>query len=379
MNSSCFYDNNDITFNLIELINEHGKEGLDIFNNTYCDGNMEYNSFFFEMNNYNSILHINHTYDTMKSILRSGCEPNNYNIWQMNPLYYQTNVNVIRLLIEYGLDVDLICYHHISYLMGNKDIDAVKYIIENIDENPFVFSDIPYIPRYYETNEYFNPFLISVGFDIYNIYPYEINTRVTGELYLNGLVFIKDIKILIYIFNHDKFKDDLKTLINLKNYKNENILYYIKEPEIFEYILQNGCNPNVINNAGCNLLQYHTDLRIIKLLLKYGCNINYRNIHYINSDNVEIMLSVCDYHLLINQYKQYVYLNRYRYCLKIQRSWRIYINGKKYIPPENIEIKKNYQLQLTYLPPIIRNIGFFKGGIEYQRGLESFMNRIKSY
>ena len=347
-----------------------GIDGMKLLTEHWIDNDADYNLSYLDRINRNSLLHINHVYDTMRYLLNKGCHVNYVNKWQMNALYYQTSYPVIQLLLEYGLEPEITCINHVSYLIGNKDMESVKYIIEELDENPFIWSETSYTPSDYKINEYYNPFLISLGLDLYDMSPYGWDEQV----YLNGIMFIKDINILKYVFNHPKFKDNLKNHINLINNKNTNLLFYTKDPVIFEYLLKCGCNPNIISGGGCNLLQYHTDLRLIKLLLKYGCNINYRKITIV--ENIEYVDSVCVWHLDLGHIKQYIYLNRYRHCLRIQRAWRNFISSKKYVPRDNIDKKKEFQFQLKYMPPYENSNRIFKGGIEYQNSLIHYRSLI---
>jgi hypothetical protein len=337
-----------------------GIDGMKLLSENWIDIDADYNRLYLDRINRNSLLHINHVYDTMRYLLNKGCHVNYVNQWQMNALYYQTSYPVIRLLLEYGLEPEITCINHVSYLIGNKDMDSVKYIIEELNENPFIWSDTSYTPSDYKINEYYNPFLISLGLDIYDMDLYDINEGI----YLNGIMFINDINILKYVFNHPKFKDNLKNYINLTNNKNTNLLFYIKDPVIFEYLLKCGCNPYIITVDGCNLLQFHTDIRLIKLLLKYM------------RGNIEYMDSVCEWHLDLNHINLYVYLNRYRHCLIIQIAWREYINNKKYVPPDNIDKKINFQFQLKYMPPYENHNHIFNGGIEYQKSLIHYRSLI---
>lgn len=365
-------DNSDpYSLELLDYIN-NGIEGMKSLSENWIDIDDDYNRLYLDRINRNRLLHINHTYETMKYLINKGCNIHYVNKWQMNVLYYQTSYPVIRLLLEYGLVPEYLCINHVSYLIGNKDMESVKYIIEELDENPFIWSETPYTPTDYKINEYYNPFLISLGLDIYDMDLY--GRDVDRCMYLNGIMFIKDINILKYVFNHPKFKDNLKNHINLKNNKNTNLLYHTRDPVIFEYLLKCGCNPNIISDGGCNLLQHHTDIRLIKLLLKYGCNVNYRNITII--ENIEYMYSVCEWHLDLNHIKLYVYLNRYRHCLRIQTAWRKYINNKKYVPPDNIYKKKDFQFQLKHMPPYETHNNIFNGGIEYQKSLIHYRSLI---
>lgn len=379
---------------LNDLILEKGILGIKIFNELYVEKYaMEYNDFIFiDNDDLDSLLHFDHTKESIEFLIMKGCDINYVNAYGLSPIYYQSRGESIKCLIDNGIDLTIQTLPHITHYFGNKDIDAIKYLIQYIDnESIFDFTITPYIAKWYDINSYLNPLLIKCGIDIYKNYPcskqikllYEtpdifdnepvlLNTDFNSDdLYLSGLCFVKDVRILDYICNHDKYKDNIFNLINYKNKYNENILFHITNPIIFEYILRLGCNPNAINIVGYNLLQYHDNLKIIKLLLWYGCNIDWCNPMLKDVYN-KYFVSVCEYHYLMKRYKIYNYLNRYKHCIKIQRLWRRYIYNRR-ISEEHKRIKYKIHHELIYMPPVNK---CFPGGIEYQNTLFNFNKLI---
>lgn len=353
---------------------------------------LTFRNYVFPDNNYNSILHFPHTYDTAEYLLMNeNCEPNVLNDYALNPVYYQTSGKVIKLMIQYGLEIDILpLFTNIPYFIGNKDNEAIKYLIDETDSDPFIYM-LPIKPSRYNINEYINPFLINSGYNIYQnyfinsiAYNNNLSLRILNayrKRYVYcGLHFIRDVNMLEYIFNHPRYRNNIKELLNNKNIFRENILFETICPKQFEVFLKYGANSNTINISGYNLLQYHSNLDIIKLLLKYGANVNYRNPFiiinyslYSNKTNNQKLLNVYNYHKYNRNYKVYKYLKRYIKCLLIQRNWRLSINKKKEKDPKQCEIFKNLNRELIFQGPL-KNIKSFPGGIEYQESLKDFMS-----
>jgi len=383
----------------------NGLNGLELFRQLYI--NNSYRDFLFY--NYDTISHteydITHTllhsklpYSIVYEIINNGGDASLLTEELYTTLFFQKEGEVMRYLIENGASLNsgennyLRFNNGITMFCGDRDLDAVKLLLDN-DISPFIYSQ-PYDPKEYIYKYSYNNVLINMGFDIYNNYIYSkklveenyhyISYRLfkPNVLHFNGMAFIHKIESLNYIKTHyikiKKITEIVfKKLINKKNMFNENVLFYVKEPKLFNWFLDNGCNPNCINIMGYNLLQYHTDLRLIKLLLKYGGNITYNNPYFNNNyyNQPNRYISVIDYHLFIKNYKVWEYLYRYKATLIIQKNWKIFIGNKKWKHPDIEKIYKDVMLSLEYAPPVHMNIEFFEGGIKYIESYENFKSQ----
>jgi len=373
------------------LISSKGLDGLKDFIYKYVDNCRD---FVFD-NNDETLLHVvSHTYETARYlIVFKNCDVNALDIDDIPPLYYQRKGEVIKLMIEQGANIDIRPEGMDLFFGRSKDLDGMKYLVEEHHMNPFKFPLSSYHPLI--SIRGYNYLLTYEGVVLFNYYNHSTrHTCVirnehgeideiydTSKLCYSGIALVKDVNVLHWIFS--KYSPNLKEMINTKNIFSENALYHVRSPIIMEELLKAGCNPNCINVVGFNLLMYHRDLSLIKVLLRYGANVNWRvslynfiGVTYNNYDKCGFYTNVCEYHKYTGNIPVYKFLRRYVPCSLIQKNWRRYINRKNYVPESSKVIKVEYMEELKCMPP--DPITKFPGGTEYQKGLESYMSNLMS-
>jgi len=287
-----------------------------------------------------SILHIRQNVETMKILIDYGGDINNRNIMNITPIMVQYNYDCIKYLYDKGAELyneDL--YYGFNILFWQKSPRAMEFLLEK-GLSIHKFHNLFYTKDKYINNIYIQLF-IEGGYD-----PYYQTYLSVSPLFLQ-----KDIQtqeIMLYHFNESFSHIDLFAETPL--FKTSVTVDLIK---LYLNYGENINNQNLFLNT---LLHIHFEPNIILFLLQNNANITIRNINnetpYIHHFKKKNFI-ICDL------------IKKYYSSTLIQRNWLRFIFQKKYIPPKNYQLKKKLITNIEYLPSSLCNK--FKGGIQYQK------------
>jgi len=206
-----------------------------------------------------------------KLLIENGADVNTKDYYGQTPLFHAEDVEIAKLLIENGADVNvednfgITLLHYSIYSISGLDVDLAELLIKNgCDINIFNKEDN-------KINEFFAAVicgdiektenLIKQGIDV--------NVRVRSHG-ITPLCYAKNVEIAKLLIENGAD-------VNAKNNVGETPLFKTQSVEIAKLFIENGADVNAKSNYWGTPLFYEEDVEIAKLLIVNGANVNVKN------------------------------------------------------------------------------------------------------
>jgi hypothetical protein len=300
--------------------------------------------------NNKSLLHLEQTPEEMKYLLDRGGNPNLENSLKQTPIFFQTSLETIKLLVERGANMHHVDIMNCNCLFWKKNPNAMNYLLYN---NVRINYNLTFKSNNLRRFGIYINMLIDGGYDPYyekNITTLPVFLQRNEETLMNMLLYLKNKGI-----DYPVIDKNLETIL-FKSNITPRIIRKIRKIKVNNLI-----DINQKNHLGNTALHCHFDENIIIELLNSGIDTEIKNLF---GDTAKKL------HLRKNNFDTCYTINYYIMSRKIQRFWRKYWFDRTYIPPKFYKIKQEFIKEFVLLPP--SECKTFQGGIEFQKANDDF-------